>query len=113
EARIHLERHLDPLGRESQRVLELAYFNSFFETGLKAPLDGAILEPPEIDVSRWRKIDEVQFDFERRRISVLLDNGTNRLLVVKGAPEDILRLSEVVLLKIADIDSQRMVIRVE
>jgi P-type Mg2+ transporter len=93
EARIHLERHLDPLGRESQRVLQLAYFNSFFETGLKSPLDDAILEHTEIDVSGWRKIDEVQFDFERRRISVLLDNGTNRLLVVKGAPEDILRLS--------------------
>ena len=93
EARIHLERHLDPLGRESQRVLELAYFNSFFETGLKSPLDDAILEHTEIDVSAWRKIDEVQFDFERRRISVLLGNGANRLLVVKGAPEDILRLS--------------------
>ena len=93
EARIHLERHLDCLGRESQRVLELAYFNSFFETGLKSPLDDAILEHKEIDVSGWRKIDEVQFDFERRRISVLLDNGNIRLLVVKGAPEDILRLS--------------------
>ena len=93
EARIHLERHLDPLGRESQRVLELAYLNSFFETGLKNTLDDAILEHKEIDVSVWRKIDEVQFDFERRRISVLLDNGTHRLLVVKGAPEDILRLS--------------------
>ncbi|MGB7915612.1 MAG: HAD-IC family P-type ATPase, partial [Rhodomicrobium sp.] len=93
EARIHLERHLDPLGRESQRVLELAYFNSFFETGLKSPLDDAILEHTEIGVGGWRKIDEVQFDFERRRISVLLDNGANRLLVVKGAPEDILRLS--------------------
>jgi P-type Mg2+ transporter len=93
EARIHLERHLDALGRESQRVLELAYLNSFFETGLKSPLDDAILEHTEIDVSGWRKIDEVQFDFERRRISVLLDDGNNRLLVVKGAPEDILRLS--------------------
>ena len=41
----------------------------------------------------WKKIDEVPFDFERRRVSVLLDNGTNTLLVVKGAPEDILRLS--------------------
>jgi Mg2+-importing ATPase len=93
EARIHLERHMDPLGRESERVLELAYFNSFFETGLKSPLDDAILEHQEIDVTGWRKIDEVPFDFERRRVSVLLENGTTRLLVVKGAPEDILRLS--------------------
>jgi Mg2+-importing ATPase len=74
-------------------VLELAYLNSFFETGLKSPLDDAILEHSEIDITAWRKIDEVPFDFERRRVSVLVDNGGSRLLVVKGAPEDILRLS--------------------
>jgi Mg2+-importing ATPase len=93
EARIHLERHIDSLGRDSKRVLELAYLNSFFETGLKSPLDDAILEHVEVDVKGWRKIDEVPFDFERRRVSVLVDNGETRLLVVKGAPEDILRLS--------------------
>jgi P-type Mg2+ transporter len=93
EARIHLERHLSPLGQESQRVLELAYYNSYFETGLKSTLDDAILEHSEIDASGWQKIDEVQFDFERRRISVLLERGGERVLVVKGAPEDILRLS--------------------
>lgn len=92
EARIRLERHLDGLGRESKRVLELAYTNSFFETGLKSPLDDAILEHKEIDLTGWRKIDEVPFDFERRRVSVLVDNGQKRILVVKGAPEDILRL---------------------
>lgn len=93
EARIHLERHLDPLGRDSRQALELAYLNSYFETGLKSPLDDAILEHTEISVGDWRKIDEVPFDFERRRVSVLLDNGVTRLLVVKGAPEDILHLS--------------------
>ena len=92
EARIHLERHIDSLGRDSKRVLELAYLNSFFETGLKSPLDDAILEHKEIDMTGWRKIDEVPFDFERRRVSVLVDNGQKRMLVVKGAPEDILRL---------------------
>ena len=93
EAHIHLERSMDALGRESERVLKLAYFNSFFETGLKSPLDDAILEHQEIDVTGWHKVDEVPFDFERRRVSVLLENGKTRLLVVKGAPEDILRLS--------------------
>jgi Mg2+-importing ATPase len=93
EARIHLERHLDPFGHDSRRVLEWAYLNSIFETGLKSPLDDAILEHSEIDASGWHKIDEVPFDFERRRVSVLLDNGTTRLLIVKGAPEDVLRLS--------------------
>ncbi|WP_026259056.1 magnesium-translocating P-type ATPase [Uliginosibacterium gangwonense] len=93
EAKIKLERHLDPDGHSSQHVLELAYLNSYFETGVKSPLDDAILEHKEIDVSAWHKIDEVSFDFERRRISVLLDNAATRLLIVKGAPEDILRLS--------------------
>jgi len=93
EAHIRLERHIDALGRNCQRTLDLAYINSYFETGLRSPLDAAILEHENIDVSAWRKIDEVQFDFERRRISVLVDDSTSRMLVVKGAPEDILRLS--------------------
>ncbi len=93
EAHIRLERHLDAAGRDSERVLQLAYLNSFFETGLKSPLDDAILEHGEIDVSAWKKIDEVPFDFERRRVSVLVENCGSRLLVVKGAPEDILRLA--------------------
>lgn len=92
EARIRLERHVDGEGHESRRVLELAYLNSFFETGLKSPLDDAILEHKEIEITRWRKLDEVPFDFERRRVSVLVDDGEKRMLVVKGAPEEILRL---------------------
>jgi Mg2+-importing ATPase len=90
EAQIRLEKHLDPLGRDSARVLELAFLNSSMESGLKSPLDVAILRHAEVDVSRWRKIDEVQFDFERRRVSVLADDGRQRLLVLKGAFEDVL-----------------------
>jgi len=93
EARIHLERHVDALGRDSSRVLELAYLNSFFESGLRSPMDDAILEHKEIGTAAWKKIDEVPFDFERRRVSVIVDNGQRRLLVIKGAPEDILRHS--------------------
>jgi Mg2+-importing ATPase len=90
EAQIRLEKHLDPLGRNSARVLELAFLNSSMETGLKNPLDEAILRHTEVDVSGWRKIDEVQFDFERRRVSVLADDGHERLLVLKGAFEEVL-----------------------
>jgi P-type Mg2+ transporter len=92
EAKIRLERHLDLSGQDSPRVLELAYINSFFETGLKSPLDEAILNHQTIDVSAWQKIDEIPFDFERRCVSVLVDNGTQRWLVAKGAAEDIVRL---------------------
>ena len=91
EAQIRLEKHLDPLGRSGARVLELAVLNSTMETGLKNPLDEAILRHTEVDVSGWRKIDEVQFDFERRRVSVLADDGRERLLVLKGAFEDVLK----------------------
>ncbi|PWB45626.1 MAG: magnesium-translocating P-type ATPase [Nitrosomonadales bacterium] len=92
EARIQLERHVDAMGRDSASVLELAYLNSYFESGLKSPLDDAILQHEEIDISGWQKIDEVPFDFERRRVSVLVERAGARMLAVKGAPEDILRL---------------------
>jgi Mg2+-importing ATPase len=92
EAKIRMERSVDPQGQASDRVLELAYLNSFFETGLKSPLDDAILAHEHVEVGAWKKIDEVQFDFERRRVSVLLDHGGTRSLVVKGAPDEIIGL---------------------
>jgi Mg2+-importing ATPase len=92
EARIHLERHVDATGADNPQVLELAYLNSYFESGLKSPLDDAILAHENIDVSAWTKIDEVPFDFERRRVSVLVEHAGKRRLVVKGAPEDVLSL---------------------
>ncbi len=91
EAKIRLEKHLDSLGRDSARVLELAVLNSSMETGLRTPMDEAILRHGEVDVSRWTKIDEVPFDFERRCVSILADDGSRRLLVHKGAFEDVLR----------------------
>jgi Mg2+-importing ATPase len=92
EAKIRLERHVDASGQDNPHVLALAYLNSYFESGLKSPLDDAILAHEEIDVSAWTKIDEVPFDFERRRVSVLVERAGARRLVVKGAPEDVLRL---------------------
>ncbi len=92
EAKIRLERHVDAGGQDDPHVLELAYLNSYFESGLKSPLDDAILAHEEIDVSAWTKIDEVPFDFERRRVSVLVQRAGARRLVVKGAPEDMVRL---------------------
>ena len=93
EARIRLVRHIDARGADSERVLELAALNSHFESGFKSPLDEAILAHGKVNLERWRKIDEVPFDFERRRVSILADDGTSRLLVVKGAPEDLIRLT--------------------
>lgn len=94
EASIRLESHVDAFGRHSPRVLELAYLNSSFESGLRSPLDDAILERREGSTAGWSKIDEVPFGFERRRVSVLVERAGQRLLIVKGAPEDVLRLCE-------------------
>jgi len=93
EARIVLDRHIDLSGADSERVMTLAWLNSHFESGLKSPLDDAILAHGETDATPWRKIDEAPFDFERRRVSVLLENDGARTLIIKGAPEDIMRLS--------------------
>jgi len=94
EAAIRLERHVDLTGTEIERVIELAWLNSHYETGIRSPLDDAILSRAHLDAGPWKKVDEVPFDFERRRVSVLVDDGTARMLVVKGAPEDLLALSK-------------------
>ncbi len=93
EAAIKLMSAVDGLGAESEAVYANAYINSQFETGMKSPLDQAILSARPFDMTGWKKIDEVPFDFERRRVSVLVEHGAKRCLIVKGAPEDILRLS--------------------
>ena len=93
EACIELVRTVDGRGTECERVFAYAYINSKFESGMKSPLDDAILSAHALDMKGWKKIDEVPFDFERRRISVLVERDTKRQLIVKGAPEDLLRLS--------------------
>ena len=98
EARIDLVGVVDGTGTASPGAFTYAYINSRFESGMKSPLDEAILAAhpagaPPVDLALWRKIDEVPFDFERRRVSILAESAGRRLLVVKGAPEEILRLS--------------------
>ena len=93
EATIKLVRTIDGRGAESERAYAYAFVNSRFESGMKSPLDQAILAAHPFDMTAWRKIDEVPFDFERRRVSVLVEHDTKRRLIVKGAPEDLLRLS--------------------
>lgn len=91
EARITLIGHPGPAGEDVARVLELAAVNSRFESGVRSPLDDAILaQAGEAAGKGWTRIADVPFDFERRRVSVLTEHEGRRLLVVKGAPEEIL-----------------------
>jgi P-type Mg2+ transporter len=88
EMRLHA--CVDPLGRPAERPLFLAYLNSVHETGIRSPLDAAILEHAAPDIASYRKLDEVPFDFERRCVSVVVEATDSRLLIAKGAPESIL-----------------------
>lgn len=99
QGRIVLEKYLDVRGNPSNRVLHYGYLNSYYQTGLKNLMDEAILNHGDLNDSlqvdeNFRKIDELPFDFRRRRMSVILENEKNQqVLICKGAVEEIMRLS--------------------
>lgn len=92
EAKIKLVHVLNTDWQDSNPIFTMIYLNSYFESGIKSALDQAILNYSKPDISMWHKIDEVPFDFERRRVSVLCGSEDKHLLIAKGAPEDILEL---------------------
>ncbi len=89
EGEIVLDRHLDAQGHEDDRVMQLLYLNSFFEAGIKSPLDDAILKHSHPAIAEYQKVDEIPFDFHRRRLSVVVSRGGEKLLITKGAAEDV------------------------
>jgi Mg2+-importing ATPase len=96
--KIVLERHLNVYGHEDSEVMKWAYLNSFHQTGLKNLLDVAVLEHVDIhsclkEGESYKKIDEIPFDFQRRRMSVILEGRNKKhLLICKGAVEEVLDL---------------------
>ena len=93
ENRISLVLHVDSEGKDDDKVLLYSYLNSYYQTGLKSPLDEAILIHKEINIEGFQKIDEVPFDFVRRRVSVVVEKERERFFIAKGAPEEILKVS--------------------
>ena len=101
EDRIVLEKYLDINGDEEPRILKHAFLNSYFQTGLKGNIDEAVikraLETGMQEVAdRYKKIDEIPFDFSRRRLSVVVTDGTKKQLITKGAVEEILNICTMV-----------------
>ncbi|MDR2828469.1 MAG: HAD-IC family P-type ATPase, partial [Acholeplasmatales bacterium] len=98
EDKIVLEKYLNPLGKDDLRVLRHAYLNSYFQTGLKNLIDLAVInhakeEKLESILSKYTKIDELPFDFVRRRMSVILEDTFNKKqLITKGAVEEIIKI---------------------
>ena len=84
---------LDPVGEPSEQVLILGIVNSKFQTGIRSPLDAAILAQDIHRAEAYTKTDEIPFDFERRRLSVVVHGALGYTLITKGAPESILEIS--------------------
>ena len=92
ENKLTLNDYVDVEGKETPKVLMYAYFNSVLEAGLKSPLDDAVFQYKQFDVTAVNKIDEIPFDFIRRRVSVVVEYEGQRLIIAKGAPEEILKI---------------------
>jgi len=92
ENRVVLILHVNIDGEDDEKVLLYSYLNSLYQTGLRSPLDDAVLSHKPIDASRYKKVDEVPFDFTRRRVSVVVDFEGERLFITKGAPEEISKI---------------------
>jgi Mg2+-importing ATPase len=98
EGKIVLEKHLDVRGEPSEKVLLYGYLNSYHHTGLKNLLDEAILDHEELEErlkakEKYRKIDEIPFDFARRRMSVVVEDESGlNTLICKGAVEEVVSL---------------------
>lgn len=96
--KVVLERHLNIYGESDEEVLKWTYLNSYHQTGLKSLLDIAILEHIELHDSlqvdkKYKKVDEIPFDFQRRRMSVVLERADgSHILICKGAAEEMLQI---------------------
>ncbi len=97
EDKIVLEKYLDIYGNEDIQILKYAFLNSFFQTGLKGSIDEAVIKRglengmSEFE-SKYEKVDEIPFDFSRRRLSVVVNDGSKIQLITKGAVEEILNI---------------------
>ena len=97
EDKIVLEKYLDIKGEEDKRILKHVFLNSYFQTGLKGNIDIAIINRAKEEgiseiAQKYTKVDEIPFDFSRRRLSVIVSDGEKKQLITKGAMEEILSI---------------------
>ena len=95
EDKIAIVKYLDIDGNDSLEVLRLGFVNSYFHTTTKTPLDKAITDYKDFNISEYEKISEVPFDFERRRESIVFSHKDGHILISKGAPEYIIQVSKI------------------
>ena len=94
EGVIQVEAAVDNGGNPSEEVLRYAYLNASLQTGLPNPLDQAILEKKLTGLDNYEKVDEIPYDFLRKRLSIVVRDGENDLLITKGAVENVLAVCD-------------------
>ena len=92
EGTVELQQVLDVEGNRSEKGLFYAYLNSFYETSFSNPIDEAIRNHRQFDVNGYAKVDEVPYDFERKRLSILVANDRSHLMITKGAVNNVLEV---------------------
>ncbi len=93
EDRITLIKHIDIFGQESEDIFKSAYINGYFETGIKSILDEAILSHKRLEMDGYEKIEELPYDFNRKRSSIVYEHGGHLTMITKGAPEEVFKIS--------------------
>lgn len=92
EDKISMVNYLDSFGDVFKPIFLYSYLTTAFHTGIKSPLDAAIAEHETLNISSYSKIDEIPFDFERKRGSIVVEHQGESILITKGAPEDVFRV---------------------
>jgi Mg2+-importing ATPase len=92
ENRVTVILHVDLEGNDSDKVYLYSLLNSRYQTGLRSPLDEAILKYKEVNIDPYQRIDEVPFDFVRKRLSVVVSKNQENFFITKGAPEEISKI---------------------
>jgi P-type Mg2+ transporter len=92
ENRVTVILHVDLEGNDSDKVYLYSLLNSRYQTGLRSPLDEAIMKYKEVNTDPYQRIDEVPFDFVRKRLSVVVSENQYRFMITKGAPEEISKI---------------------
>lgn len=91
EDKIRLINYTNAFGQESNEVFLNTYLNSYFQTGVKNPLDEAVMNFKKISIGAYTKFEEIPFDFVRKMMSVAVDGPDGKFLITKGAPEEVIK----------------------
>jgi Mg2+-importing ATPase len=93
EDKIQLVNYTDIFGRHNEEVFLYTYLNSFYQTGVKNPLDQAVMKYKKAKIKSYKKVEEIPFDFTRKMMSIAVAGPKGKILITKGAPEEVIARS--------------------